>query len=349
MSIHPSLQTADVAEFWYRQKVVERTWALAHRYRHRPYKFAAMSEYELNEPELVRNARKFFGTWHNALTAAGVANGGRGNGGDNKTRELHLSKQRLLEIIAGMAASGEDMSAENMIVMHNPLWKAACGRSGYFSHWPTVLRHAGVDHHILGRDPFWTDPRVRNSVIDLYESQQDLSGHFIRHNFWHLYRFGLRHHSSWKAVVDSTGLGYENVMAEHAALEARQDMFQRNLFVLLGRMGRDIKLFDGIHSGLKRSLGPLGLFCTESAENTIIGTIPRAWYHGIEDKIWKIRKIMPDADLELYYLMGEPRTWPNDTVKFIGIYDLIEESMYAGTDKYMRDILTLQYNTASVH
>lgn len=348
MAGYPAIEGSGAVEFWYRQKVVERIWNHQHKFRSKPHELLELSEYDQNDFELLRFARQFFGSWNNALTAAGLNAEPVINGkGRSNPKTLSIPKQRVLEIISALAASGEDMSPANMIVMHNPVWQSACGRNGYFSHWPSVLRKAGVDTHVLNNEPYWTDTRVRNNILELYESQLVLTTPFIRDNFWYLYRYGLRFFGSWKSAVDATRLGYENVSAEYAASGARQEQFRNNLCKMLKRSGRDLRSAVSGNGTAGNTPGPLGPFCLDPSNNTMVGTLPRSWLPGIEPRINRLLKNDPSLRLELYYLSGEPRQWRNDRVQFISVSDLIPWSFETRSDLYLKEILSLQHNVPS--
>ncbi|UCH89743.1 MAG: hypothetical protein JSV49_03585 [Thermoplasmata archaeon] len=336
-------------EFWYRQKVVERIWAYQRKLKLTPKELYNKSEYEFNEFDTLRAAKLFFGSWKGALAASGLHGNGQAASrfGKESGERPQFSKPQVLAIIKGLADSGEDMSPENIIVMHNDIWRWACGPKGYFSHWPTALRSAGVNLNALNLQPYWTENQVKNRILDLYESQLILSTKFIRDNFWYLYRFGLRLFGSWHNAVNVTGLGYETVGAEYSMIENNQFQFQSNLQKVLQGSGRPIRQLEPSGDSIAPSLGPLGLFCTDTSDGTIIGTVLRSWWPGLERMLEPVVNNRSCPKVELYYLQGEPRAWKNDKVQFICSSDLVLPSHENGMDQYINEILSLQYNVRS--
>jgi hypothetical protein len=319
---------------------------ISHKHKSKPDEFSKKSEYDFNDFEVLRAVRLFFGNWNNALNAAGIHGKKESERGDINLQKPP-TKSRLLEIVKGLAESGEDMSPENIIIMHNYIWRWACGKNGYFSHWPTVIRNAGVDLNSLSSERYWSEGRLKNKILDIYESQLILNTHHIRDNFWHLYRFGLRLYGSWPGAVDATGLGYEIVNQEQKNTQLRQEQFQQNLFKILKLSNRSIRWLDTKENGVQRTLGPLGIFGMDESSGSFIGTVLRSWWPGLEANISAITNAAPSRSFELYYLQGEPRRWHDDRVQFVAAADLVEPSIEAGADKYMREILSLQYNVPS--
>jgi hypothetical protein len=230
-----------------------------------------------------------------------------------------------------------------MIVMYNDIWQASCGRSGYFSHWPTVLKQAGVDLRILPEEQFWTGERLTENLLDLYDSQFMISTPFMRDNFWPLYRYGMRFYGSWQNAVDASGLGYENFINEYNSLDANHELFQKLLYSLLTETGRELTRFENENINHLAGKGVLRFFSEDSGDGTVIGTVPRSWYPGIEKPLLKLLNTKPDANIELYHLRGEPREWMNNQVKFIPVSDLTELASEAGADFYMKRLLAMQF------
>ena len=342
------------SRFWYRQKVIDHIQDYQ-RKNSTQFERTLRSNYDLDDYELLRASRLFFGSWQKAVdTALPARNSTPGrnkiwkiNGSMTPIDARSISKDRLLEIVRKLSESGEDMSPENMVIMHNDIWKLACGSGGYFSHWPTVLRKAGIDTNVLERDTFWTEARLKNRIFELYESQLFLSTYYIKDNFRYLYRIAQRYNGRWPDAVNSTGLGYDIIEAEREGTGERQKKFQENLMKILLSFGRPVVLLNGRTLKIGNSEEPLGLFAFDSSEPAVIGTLMRSWWPKLESMLLSVSKSNPSVNIELYYLSGEPRSWTDERVKFIPASDLIEPSREAGSDQYMRDILTLQYHVPS--
>jgi len=333
------------AGFWYRQKVVESIWELKRRNGSDTKEFNSRSEYDFNEFDLLIAARLFFGSWRGAKTAAGIfVNGEKKTGMDSAVPRTKLSKQRILEILYGLATAGESMQPENFVILHNHIWQTACGRTGYFSHWPSALKSAGINLNTLATEPYWTQDRLADKILELYESQLFLSTGYIRNNYHYLYRFGMRLFGGWKNAVDATKLGYENIMEEYNNTSDRQIQLQQNLFQILGRSGRDVEWLDVRKHGLAPTSEALGMFCIDNNDGTLYGTLPRSWWPNIEPKLYKLLSKNDIERIELYYIRGEPREWRDKRIKFFALTDLVPVSNQLGTDEYMRRILAMQYN-----
>lgn len=334
--------------FWYRQKVVDSIREHYNKYRPNPNEFTARTGYDFNDFELLRASRQFFGSWSAAVRSAGI--NGKAN---NKPKQPNngkspMSKARVLEVIRGMAEAGEDMSSQNFVIMHNEIWQSSCGKNGYFSHWDTALRSAGLNPgDYLGMNTYWTECKILDGILDLYESQLMISGPYIKTHFWHLYRYGQLYFGNWRNAVNSTGLGIDAVMEEYHRTAERQQHFQLNLFSLLQRLGRDISAPDRIEHGFDTGTGPLGVFAVDESRGALLATSLRSWWPGLEGLASSYLASKDFEVLEIYYLRGEPRTWNNHKIQFTHFSDLIQQSLEGGTDEYMRRILGLQYNVPS--
>jgi hypothetical protein len=341
-------EQAEDVPFWYRQKVVDRLVSQKRKYNGGRSEYNFSNEYDTDDYELVRAAKLFFGNWKAAGIAAGLAQNGEKRqeerGVENAPKP---SRKRLLEILSGLADAGESMAPENIVIMHNRIWQWTCGKNGYYSHWPSALKSAGIDPSGMSTEPYWTEPRLFNKILDLYESQLLLSTNYIRTNYWHLYRSGLRMFGGWKNAVDATKLGYENIIDEINSTNERQDCFQNNLFGLLRNSGRDLEWLSAKKHGLDRSTEYLGIFAIDNSDGTLYSTVPRSWWPNIEPKLTKLLSMELVRRIELYYISGEPREWRDNRIEFYSASDLIPLSCELGCDEQMRRILSLQYNIPS--
>jgi hypothetical protein len=257
------------------------------------------------------------------------------------------SRQRVLEILYGLAAAGESMTPENFVIMHNRVWHWACGKNGYYSHWPSALKAAGINLNSISLEPYWTEARLFDKILDLYESQLQLSTNYIRANHWHLYRSGLRLFGGWKNAVDAARLGYDKIIDEMGTTNERQEYFQQDLFRMLTSSGRDLSWLALNSHGLDRSREPLGPFAYGESRGTLYCSALRSWWPGMEPGLKKLLSSDNVNNIEVYFIQGEPRQWRDDSVVFYSASDLLSMSCALGCDEQMRRILSLQYNVPS--
>ena len=105
-----------IGQFWYRQKVIEYIWEYQRKNKI-SFDNLKRSEYDMDNYELLRASRMFFGSWQKAVgtalsngSSAKIKNGNKNHTCSDKQNNLRsVSKTMLLEIVGKLAEAGEDM------------------------------------------------------------------------------------------------------------------------------------------------------------------------------------------------------------------------------------------------
>lgn len=118
------------------------------------------SRVEKRVPSLLRAAQRAFGTWADAVGAAGF---------DYSTicRYQKWSKGKVIKRIQELRESGEDLSWRNISTQLDPPLAAAALHAGRFTCWNEALVAAGLNPEDIMRYRKWSVEQVRNQLREL--------------------------------------------------------------------------------------------------------------------------------------------------------------------------------------
>ena len=100
-----------------------------------------------------------FGSWKNALEAAGLA-------AEEVYRYRSWDEDSILEEIRKLKALGADLSSKVMDEMANPLIATARRR---FGNWGNAVEKAGIDYTEIRRRRRWTKEEIVDGILELKE------------------------------------------------------------------------------------------------------------------------------------------------------------------------------------
>lgn len=173
-------------------------------------------------PELYHNARRLFGTWEKAVTAAWL------NYDEIKEPETekNLAKENVISLIQIRHKSGLNMSEPSIVKKeNNTLYKNAVR---LFDSWENALAAAGLNYkEILQRDvtlkeiqrnaeltrkelnvPLWTKQRIIYEIAAHWKIGFDLGYANIGRQYLALSNAAVTRFGSWRAAVEAAGLYY---------------------------------------------------------------------------------------------------------------------------------------------
>ena len=101
--------------------------------------------------------KKHFGSWKNALQAAGLA-------ANEIYRYRSWSEETILSEIRSLHAQGIDLSSKAMDEAQNPLIATARRR---FGNWENAVRQAGIDYAAIRRRRRWTHEMILDGIREL--------------------------------------------------------------------------------------------------------------------------------------------------------------------------------------
>ena len=169
-----------------------------------------------NYNSLYNAARRQFGSWKNAIEAAGLDY--------DKIKELAVSKriekvskwskQRIIDEILEMKASKENLNASYAHKYHIALYSAAVK---YFGSWKSAVIVAGLNYdkiNLYADRARWSKEKVINKILELNEKGESLNLKYVETNYSSLPSAAFRCFGGWKSAIKAAGLDYDKILEE---------------------------------------------------------------------------------------------------------------------------------------
>lgn len=150
-------------------------------------------------------SRSHFGTWRDAIEAAGLSY-------DNiKRLRQRWSRDEILRLIIEQHAKGVDVLDPKFKVKNRGLYLAACARR-YFGSWRRAVRAAGLDHETLRENHIWTRRRILDTIHGMAEQGQSLNWAHIEEHCPGIYRAARRRENfgSWHHALMAAGVPHSS-------------------------------------------------------------------------------------------------------------------------------------------
>ncbi len=155
---------------------------------------------------LLAAARKFFGSWREAVIAAGIDY----DAYVAKVRRsiVEKDKQQILDEILRLYREGRLEELKGAWRYHLTLFRKARHR---FGSWRAAIEAAGLDYHELVRRRKWTKEKIVEEIRRLYDEGRDLSVSAVLKTYPSLVAIAQspKYFGSWRAAVEAAGLDYE--------------------------------------------------------------------------------------------------------------------------------------------
>jgi hypothetical protein len=160
--------------------------------------FRAMMLSEYNAMVYAAIRPNHFGSWKNALDAAGLPS-------DEIYRYRSWDEDGILEEIRKLKALGADLSSKAMDESANPLIATARRR---FGNWGTAVERAGIDYSKIRRRRRWTRDMILDGIRKLKERGIPLNSGDVRRAEPALFAAACkpRFFGSWTKAVESAGV-----------------------------------------------------------------------------------------------------------------------------------------------
>jgi len=170
-------------------------------------------------------SRSHFGTWREAIEAAGIDYEGV------KRIKQRWSHEDILEQLRMHHAAGEDLLDPQFKLKHRGLYLAACAHR-YFGSWRRAVQAAGLDHETMREKRIWTRARILRCISDLAKDGKPLGWAYVEQHCPGIYRAARRkeNFNSWHEALLAAGATpatnargrRPNVVRERLAREAAE-------------------------------------------------------------------------------------------------------------------------------
>lgn len=189
---------------WSRERIIEDITKL----QAEGHSLSTRSMAELGYSGMVTTSYKpeYFGSWRNAIVAAGF---------DPKEvcrRKRKWTRERVLARIRELYEAGEDLSHSAAKRNHQYLVVVAInGR--FFGSWRDAVAAAGIDYEQVSKHEYWSKDRICERIRELHEDGESLSHEDAKRNHGALVSAASspRYFGSWGAAIRAAGLDYDDI------------------------------------------------------------------------------------------------------------------------------------------
>ena len=173
-------------------------------------------------PQVYAAAERIFGSWGNAITAAGLDY--------NAIRKYRTwNKMKILSTIKKRYRKGEPLTSQQVQNDFKALYMASIR---HFKSWGGAIRMAGLDYNSIRIRRSMTEEQIRDEIQKLYNNGEDMAYSNMRKNHQYLLAYGMKKlgGGSWAEARRVCGI-MENFRLPKAKRPSRiQQMIQQELF-----------------------------------------------------------------------------------------------------------------------
>jgi len=152
----------------------------------------------VHHSDLYSAGCRIFGSWKNAITAAGLDY-------DGIRKYRKWEKRDVVTEIRRRVEKHEPVSCQFVQLNCRALYMAAIHK---FGAWNTAVVAAGVDYNTIRQRRRLTAEEIREEIINLFESGENLAYPNMRKNFSYLLAYGIRKlgNGSWAEARRKCGI-----------------------------------------------------------------------------------------------------------------------------------------------
>ena len=154
--------------------------------------------YATHYPSVYAAAERTFGSWKEAIEACGF------DYSDIRKYQV-WNRNKILETIREMAATGQQITSQNAQDNHKSLYMAAIRK---YKSWGKAVEAAGIDYSTVRERRSMSRLEVKNEIIRLFKAGVDLSYCNMRKNYQYLLAYGMKKlgEGSWDAARKVCGI-----------------------------------------------------------------------------------------------------------------------------------------------
>lgn len=189
---------------WSRERIIEDITKL----QAEGHSLSTRSMAELGYSGMVTTSYKpeYFGSWRNAIVAAGF---------DPKEvcrRKRKWTAERVLQRIKELHEAGEDLSHSAAKRNHQYLVVVAIN-DRFFGSWREAVAAAGIDYEAVSKHEYWSKERISERIRELHAAGDSMSHEDAKHNHGALVSAASspRYFGSWGGAIRAAGLDYDDI------------------------------------------------------------------------------------------------------------------------------------------
>lgn len=189
---------------WSKERIIEEIHAL----QAAGHSLSTRNMAELGYSGMVTTSYKaeYFGSWRNAIVAAGY------DPREVCRRRRKWTREHILERIRELHAAGEDLSHSAAKRGHQYLVVVAIN-SRFFGSWRQAVEAAGISYEEVSKHEYWSKDHIVARIRELHAAGEPLNHEEAkrRHGALVSAASSPRYFGSWGAAIRAAGLDYDEV------------------------------------------------------------------------------------------------------------------------------------------
>ena len=157
---------------------------------------------EVDDSALIAAARRIYGSWSNALMAAGVDPTSVRASSKRRPRGT-WSREAVIQEIRRYAGNATPLHAHHMQQVDNALVSAA---TYYFGTWSLALEAAGEDAQSIRQNIVRDRDQIIEAIRELAETETSLRDFSVRNHDRALYGAAQKYFGSWRKALRASGV-----------------------------------------------------------------------------------------------------------------------------------------------
>ncbi|GAB4248856.1 MAG: hypothetical protein OHK005_15480 [Candidatus Methylacidiphilales bacterium] len=190
-----------------------------------------------NFQELLAAGIRYFGSWENAVKAAGIPY-------EAVRRYQNWSKDLIIAKIQELHRQGVDLSFRAMMLSKYNAMVYAAIRPNHFGSWKNALAAAGLEPETIYRYRSWDEEAILEEIRKLKAMGADLSSKTMDETANPLIATARRRFGNWGKAVERAGIDYSTVRrrrrwTRESILEGIRELERRGVPLQSGEVRRE--------------------------------------------------------------------------------------------------------------
>ena len=275
------------------------------------------SAVQKSNSSLFAAATTRFGTWYDALRAAGISP----DEYRNQAFKGYWTEDRIISEIKSIASRGESLAYSYVELHYGSLTSAASKR---FGNWEQAVKKAGFNYDSYRKQhKRYTKEDLLNFLASLRTKDIPLDWSTVRDTNGSIAMAIIKRFGTYEKGIEAMGLDYQDIRRD-----GLRESYKGRVFELYAKEAFEI---IGWELEFKRVFRFKKEKCIpdfyDAKTKLWIDVKLDSWGWNIERSISKYSQY--SERIAIIYLKGKPRIWPGETIEFIPIgnyYDILREN-----------------------